>query len=311
MKVLIFGAGVIGQIYGGRLAQAGHAVTLLARAPAAESLMARGIAIRTGGDTWRCHPPVVVSIPPDGDFDIVLVCVRRDQVAAIMPELAGATAGQVVFLLNQCTGLAEVRDQIGADRVLFGFPGVGGQRTADGTIEYLQVKQQHTTIERRDGREEKVVGVLRAAGFAVDLTTDMDGWLKTHAVFITAVGAAILAAGGDSIALAADRARVADLVAAAGEGFRALARQGVGVTPAPLRLVFTVVPRFAAVRYWQAQLRGTTGTQAIAPHIRATRDTEFRSLVADVRQLIAGHGPAPHLDRLLTQYAPSSATSPT
>jgi hypothetical protein len=127
----------------------------------------------------------------------------------------------------------------------------------------------------------------------------MAAWLATHAVFITAVGAAVMAAGGDSVALAADRTRVADMVAAVAEGFHALSRQHIAVTPTPLRLIFTVVPRFIAVRYWQKQLRGPTGTVGIAPHMRATRYTELTALIADVRPLLAGHGPTPRLDKLL------------
>jgi hypothetical protein len=91
------------------------------------------------------------------------------------------------------------------------------------------------------------------------------------------------------------------MVLAVREGFRALARDGVTVTPAPLRIIFTAVPRFFAVSYWQAALRGPVGTLSIAPHVRATRTTEFASLAADVRGLV--HGQAPHLDKLLAAYA--------
>lgn len=295
MKILIYGAGVIGQVYGGRLAQAGHEVTLLARTAASRSLTDRGVALRGDGETVRRVLPVVTGIPPDEAFDVILVCVRQDQLAPVLPELARTAGGQVVFMLNQFGGLTRIRDLLGPDRVLFGFPGLGGGYAADGTIEFIQIRQQHTTLER-DGN---VAGMLREAGFAVDVCGDMDGWLKTHAVFVTAMGAAILAAHGDSAALAADPAAVRDLVTAVGEGFGALARQGVAVVPRPLRLIFTAVPRFAAVRYWRAQLRGPVGTLAIAPHIRATRDSEFPVLVAGVRKLVAGHGPTPRLDRLL------------
>jgi 2-dehydropantoate 2-reductase len=295
MKVLIYGAGIIGQVYGGRLAQAGHEVSLLARAAAARSLTERGIRLRTGGETAQYFPAVVTGIPRDEAFDVIFVCVRQDQLTSVLPELAGAVGGLRVFLLNHCTGLGEIRDLIGPDRVLFGFPGVGGRRMSDGTVEYAEIRQQHTTLEP-DGM---VAGMLRRAGFAVDVCNDMDGWLKTHAVFITAIGAAILAAGGDSAKLAADRARVNDMVTAVAEGFGALTRRGITVGPRPLRLIFTFVPRFAAVRYWQAQLRGPTGTLEIAPHIRATRATEFAVLAADVRELVACYGPTPHLDSLL------------
>jgi 2-dehydropantoate 2-reductase len=302
MDVLIYGAGVVGQIYGGRLAAAGHAVTLLARGVTARSLSERGVVLRRGDETVHGRPEVVTEVAAGRAFDIAFVCVRRDQLAAALPDLARLAARQLVLLLNLCTDLEHTRGLVGANRTLFGFPGVAGRRADDGTIEYVDVLQQHTTLEHCSGAERPVVDMLRRAGFAVDVSDDMATWLKTHAVFITAIGAAILATGGDSTVLAADRARVADMVAAVGEGFHALARQGITVTPTPLRIIFTVVPRFAAVRYWQRQLRGPVGTVAIGPHIRATRDTELAYLRADVRQLVAGHGPTPHLARLLSDH---------
>jgi 2-dehydropantoate 2-reductase len=298
MRILIYGAGVIGQVYGGRFAQAGHAVTLLARGPAAEALAEHGVVLRSSSAVSRHRLEVVTAVPAGATFDVTLVCVRRDQLTPILPSLA-PIGGLVVFLVNWCTGLAEIRDQVGTGRTLFAFPGVAGRREDNGTIEYTLIKQQHTTIERRPGFAD-VAGLLRGAGFTVDGSDDMDGWLKTHAVFITAVGAAILGCGGDSVALAADRGRVGEMVLAVREGFRALASDQVTVTPTPLRIIFTAVPRFFAVRYWQAALRGPVGTLSIAPHIVATRSTEFASLAADVRGLV--HGQAPYLDKLLSGY---------
>jgi 2-dehydropantoate 2-reductase len=319
VNVLICGAGVIGQIYGGRLAQAGHDVTLLSRGRQARSLAEQGLTLRRDGESRHVRPRVVTTVPADtaspqgAAFDVVLVTVRRDQVAELAPQLGRVPAQRVVFLLNQSTGLERLREQAGPERTLFGFPGVAGYRSGDAEVTYLEVPQQKTTIEGRAGREAPVVELLRSAALPVEVSADMAGWLATHTVFITAVGTAILAAGGDSAALAADRARVADMVAAVGEGFQALARQGITVTPTPLRVIFTVVPRFFAVRYWQKQLRGPTGTVAIAPHMRATRDTEMPVLRADVRRLVAGHGPTPHLDLLLDDQGgphPEHVTDP-
>jgi hypothetical protein len=130
---------------------------------------------------------------------------------------------------------------------VFAFPGVGGQRANDGSIRYLEIPQQQSTVEQHDGIEAPVVGLLRSEGFAIDLQPKMADWLKTHAVFITVASAAILDSDGDSEKLAADRNRVADMVAAVSESFRALSRQGITVTPRPLRIIFTLVPRFVAV----------------------------------------------------------------
>ncbi len=299
MRVLFYGSGVIGQIYGGRLTQAGHDVTMLARGQQAQALTANGICLERDGKTSHVRPHIVTQVPDNAAFDVVFVTVRRDQLAQALPAIAQLAAERIVFMLNQGAELELLRKRTGSGRTVFAFPGVGGQRTDDGSIRYLEISQQKTTVEQRDGVEAPVVDLLRSAGFAVDLQPRMAGWLTTHAVFITVVSAAILDSDGDSEKLAANRKRVADMVAAVGEGFRALSRQGVTVTPTPLRIIFTLAPRFVAVSYWQRQLRGPLGTLAIAPHVRSTRDTEFPLMCDDVRGLVAGRGPTPHLDQLL------------
>jgi hypothetical protein len=84
------------------------------------------------------------------------------------------------------------------------------------------------------------------------------------------------------------------------QGFRALTNKGIAVQPRPLRMIFTVVPRVFAVRYWQGQLRGTVGTVALAPHSKMTKDTELPVLYRDVQKLVGGTVPTPHLDKLLS-----------
>src|SRR4051794_17289583 len=227
MRVLFYGSGVIGQIYGGRLTQAGHDVTMLARGPDAQTLSTNGIRLERDGKTTTTHPRVVTQVPNDAPFDAVFITVRRDQLAEVLPVIAELRADRIVFMLNQGADLEHLRTQVGAARTVFAFPGVGGQRIDGGAIRYLEISQQKTTVEQHDGVETPVADLLRSAGFALDLCPNMADWLKTHAVFITVVSAAILASGGDSGKLAADRTAVAAMVAAVDEGFRALRRQGI------------------------------------------------------------------------------------
>jgi len=205
------------------------------------------------------------------------------------------------MMQNNALGQAGLGDITGSGRVTLGFPGVGGYRNVDGVIEYIEIPQQPTTLGRSQGREKTAEAVFRSAGFAVITTADMDGWLKTHAVFIAGVGAAISTCGGDAVTLAADRSSVSTMIRSVGEGFRALASQGVTVTPRPLKMIFTVVPGIFAVRYWQGQLRGTVGTVALAPHLRVSKDTELAAIYRDVQKMIDGTVPTPHLDRLLAE----------
>src|ERR1022692_4359080 len=300
MKILIYGAGVIGQIYAARLQQAGHDVTVLARDRTHERLARDGIVLANGAASSQVRVTVTDRVGPESSFDLALVTVRRDQVDEILPALADLPAASVLLMQDSSLGLARAGDMVGRDRVLFGFPGVGGYRKDDGAICYIEIRQQPTTLGRRDGREKAVRAVLESAGFAVQTTDDMDGWLKTPTVLFLSRGASIYSCGGDARALAADRAGVAAMVSAVGEGFRALAGNGVKVTPLPLRVIFTVVPKMFAVRYWQGQLRGPVGTVSLAPHLRATKDTEMVALCRDVRRLVEGSVPTPYLDELLS-----------
>jgi 2-dehydropantoate 2-reductase len=309
MRILIYGAGVIGQIYAARLHEAGHEVTVLARHRTLETLDRDGITLLNGtqgngAEPGQRVPPVPVNVTgevgPDHSFELVLVTVRRDQVDEILPALAELQASHVLMMQNNSLELARIAGIVGRDRTLFGFPGVGGYRRDDGVISYIEIPQQPTTLGRQQGREDIVKAAFTSAGFAVATTADMDGWLQTHGVFIAATCASINSCGGDAVKLAADRERVVTMISSAGEGLRALTRKGVAVQPRPLKMIFTVVPRVFAVRYWQGQLRGTVGTVALAPHSRMTKDTELPVLYRDVQKMVEGTVPTPHLDKLLS-----------
>ena len=98
MKILIVGAGVIGQIYAARLHKAGHEVTVLARHQTLQTLIQDGITLVNEA---RPDPPVqrvpvrvevTGEVGPDRSFELALVTVRRDQVDEILPALAGLPA---------------------------------------------------------------------------------------------------------------------------------------------------------------------------------------------------------------------------
>jgi nucleoside-diphosphate-sugar epimerase len=77
MKILIYGAGVVGQIYAARLHEAGHDVTVLARRRTLETLARDGItlvngALVNGATSWPgpgerdrpCRPGQLVRAGP-------------------------------------------------------------------------------------------------------------------------------------------------------------------------------------------------------------------------------------------------------
>jgi len=294
-SMAVVGAGVVGQVYAGRLAEAGHRVHLIARGATLTDLTREGVRLHRDGRTST--PDVdIVADPADlpGEVDVAYLAVRADQVESALPLLERVPARVVVTLVNLAGEARPVADRLGRERTILGFSGVGGTRGPDG-VTYHEVKQQPTTIGRAGGREQAVVADLRGAGFTVDTVDDPVAWLATHAVFIAGIGAAILRSG-DSTTLGRDRAATSQMVLAVRDGFQALSRLGTPVIPTPLKVIFTQVPRLISVPYWQRQLRGELGTLALEPHVLSTRDTEFRTLAEAARELT---GWSPILDRHL------------
>ena len=87
-RVVVVGAGVVGQTYAGLLASAGHDVSLVARGHRAERLRTSGIALQRRDLTSRptCH--IVSSLDGAGPADVVLVAVRGDQLPTVQSEIA-------------------------------------------------------------------------------------------------------------------------------------------------------------------------------------------------------------------------------
>jgi 2-dehydropantoate 2-reductase len=91
---------------------------------------------------------------------------------------------------NRAGGTEQLIATVGRERVLLGFPGASGSREG-AVVKYLLIPQQPTTLGEIEGpptpRVQEIAEVLRDAGFTVAISQSMDAWLKTHAVFVTAV----------------------------------------------------------------------------------------------------------------------------
>ncbi len=314
LRILVIGAGVIGSVYAARLQAAGYTVTLLARGQHAADLRVTGLQLEDAstGQSATSHIRIIEDLTPDKAYDLALVCVRLDQVAAILPDLAAnQQIPLVMFLLNNPTGTQPLVEQLGEERVVLGFPGMGGTR--EGTrVRYLRLRQQPTTLGEVDGRIttrlRQLAAMLTQAGFPTVLSHSMDGWLKTHAIFVASVSAALALEGGDSVQLGRNHATVAQMVIAIQEGFAALRSLGVRVTPFNLQLIFRWMPRWFAVRYWQRALQTEVGTLAIAPHAKAARE-EMGQVAGEILAFLEPSPvPVPTLKRLLAALMEATPT---
>jgi 2-dehydropantoate 2-reductase len=304
VKVLIFGAGVIGTFYGAKLAAAGHHVTLLARGERFTAISRHGLTLEdvVDGRRWSAQADIVRRTSPTDEFDLALIAVRRDQLAAALLELVTcAGISTLLFMLNNATGSAHLGELFGHDRIMLGFPGVGGALEAN-IVKYAVIAQQPTTLGELDGRRSarllKIAKMFREAGLSIRLCNNMDAWLKAHAFFVTAICGAIYLSGGDCNRLSTADETLKLMTKGVREGFAAVHALGCSVVPFSLRVLFTWLPDPVAVSYWRRFLASEMADYIFGRHARAAA-VEMQQIADDCRSLLMKSGvEAPALDQL-------------
>lgn len=102
MRFVVVGAGAVGGVVGGRLAQHGHDVVLVARGAHGAAIAEVGLLLRSPDDEVRIHIPVVEhpgALQLGGD-DLVLLCVKGQDTPAALAALASAPADVAVACLQ-------------------------------------------------------------------------------------------------------------------------------------------------------------------------------------------------------------------
>ncbi len=308
MKILVYGAGVIGCTYAVRFYQYGFDVTLLARGKRYEDLLQNGITIKNilTGTQSSSRIALTPQLEPTDFYDLIIVTVRLDQLNTVIPVLKQNTESPLIlFMLNNPDNIGQMVNELRQKHIVLGFPGVGGI-CRNNTIDYIQIKQQETTIGEVNGERSNnardIKSVFEKAGFRVKISSAMIAWLKTHAVFVACVSAAIIKENGDSIALGKKKSSVKIMVQSIREGFAACKKLGMPIKPTNLQVIFMITPLWFSVMYWQRAMQGKIGTLSIAPHASAAKE-EMQLLAKKVLNIVhSSNLPSPTLDKLLSTF---------
>jgi 2-dehydropantoate 2-reductase len=298
-------------------ARAWHDVVVLARGRRLLDIKSLGLVVENVGTGVRETVSVraIEKLEPDDPYDLVVVPVRSDHLAEVLFPLAQSRqTPTILFFGNNARGSEMLTQVLGRERVVLGFPGAGGE-LVDGSVRFLMIPQQPTTLGELDGtttkRTKAIASVFERAGFPTVICSDMESWLKTHAAFVTSVAAAVYVARGDAAGVASDSSLLKLMVESIGDGFRALRSRGVRAVPWNLRLLNELMPEWFAVRYWRKAFGGPLGRFSFAAHANRARD-EMEPLAADVWRLVhagVASPPTPSLDRLFRQAGLACVTS--
>ena len=165
MRIAVIGAGAVGGYFGGRLAQAGHDVSFVARGATLEALQTKGLRVSSVAGDFEIAQPHAVSDPAEiGPVDVVLVAVKAPQVRAVAPTLAPLVSAEtvVVPMQNGLESPAMLAAALGADAVVGGLCKIFASQTGPGAIEHVGLEP---TIElgELDASNSERIERIRAA----------------------------------------------------------------------------------------------------------------------------------------------------
>lgn len=103
MRIVVFGAGAIGGVIGGRLFEHGHDVVLIARGSHGEAMRADGLRLESPAGT-SVLPVPVVSVPSDVDWredDVVVLAMKSQDTRAALVSLASVVSQELPVVCAQ------------------------------------------------------------------------------------------------------------------------------------------------------------------------------------------------------------------
>ena len=278
MKILVYGAGVLGSYLAHVLVRAGNDVTMLARGSRLADLCEKGLVIRhyVQFKTTTDHPALVDRLDPADEYDLCFVVVQRQQLDGILPEIA-ASKGCRDFVLvgNNPTAIETVefiqQHSMVEKRVAFGFQASGGRREAGKVISVYMgagTTSGSMTLGSLPPIPDLYAKIRRAftgTKYNIVISADMDAWLKCHAAFIVPIVFACFYSDGDLRKIAGDKKFLNRLLDAIGEAYDMVKAAGYPIMP-PEDDGF--LERGRSKTYWMIKLMAATplGKLAASDH---------------------------------------------
>ena len=184
MRILIYGAGVIGSLYAALLADAGYDTSIYARGKRLEILKNNGLLYKKNQDLIKAKIKIIEEVPNDDIYDFILLTVRENQLYEALTELKNNKSNTIVTMVNSLDSYKKWEDIVGTGRILPAFPGAGGSINDDGILDASltpRIIQPTTFAEISGNKSEKTKQfskILRHAHIPYQKVVDADAYYE-------------------------------------------------------------------------------------------------------------------------------------
>lgn len=290
MKILVFGAGVLGCNLARNLFRAGKDVTLLARGNWANEIKTNGLKIKN-----RFSPcmsvsriPAVTELNPTDAYDVIFVAVRYTQIEAILDTLRASRAKTILFVGNNVRA-SQTAALLPEKNVLFAFTSAAGRRESDHVDSVDLRKITVGPLRDAPSQEALIQDLFSGTKYKVIYEPNMEDYLLCHAAFVLPAAFACYKTDGSLKKLKKDSAFLNRLIDANIEGYRAIRNAGHEILPKADTEFENEAYRKTCLRFFKLMCATSLGKLCASDHAMNAAD-EMNALNRDMKAFFDANG---------------------
>lgn len=191
MRLLIYGAGVIGSLYAMLLKKAGFDVSIYARGRRLAVLKSRGLLYYENNKLRKSKVKVLKELKRDDKYDFIFLTVRENQLYTALEELKYNNS-DIVTMVNSIDDYRNWEGICGKGRIIPAFPGAGGSIRNDIldaalTPSFVQPTTFGKISREKTVRINKLAGIFKKAKIPYKIVDDMHLWQICHLAMVVPI----------------------------------------------------------------------------------------------------------------------------
>lgn len=192
MRLLIYGAGVIGCWYAVLFSKAGYDTTIYARGKRLELLRKEGLRYEVKGKVHKADIKIIGRLENEDSYDFIFLTVKENQVHTALEELSHNSSPNIVTMVNTIEGYENWERLSGEGRIIPAFPGAGGS-FQDGILKAALTPHiiQPTTFAEINGcrteRLDKLSKIFKSSRVPYQIVKNMQDWQLCHLAMVVPI----------------------------------------------------------------------------------------------------------------------------
>ena len=290
MRILVFGAGVLGCNLARNFFRAGKNITLLARGKWAEDIHKNGLRIKDKFSLRMSvsHIPVVTELKPDDAYDVIFVVMRYTQIESGLEILRANATKNIVFVGNN-VGAKALAASLPEKNVLFAFALSAGHLEPEYVASIDLKKITIGQLADAPSNERLIGQIFSGTKYKVVYEPNMGDYLLCHAAFVMPAAFACYKTDGDLKKLKGNTAYLNKMVDANIEAYRAIRDAGHTILPREDTDFEGAAYRKTCLRFFKLMCATSLGKICTSDHAMSAVD-EMSALNRDLKRFFDENG---------------------